>query len=525
MSKKKITGRRRFQRLEIDRPGGVFENLGRYRRVVTSVSPQGNIELTPCWISEAELAAGKAVGAAPKVGLPCGLGTAAALVAQANGSSLATTPRPIGTPDHHRVYSRWDELVLDGKVKSSDRVDTALLSFVHAFEQGLVHYSRDTMDVNWLVAQIALAFPNERVAVLLATHRQAAQTFEELNRFLHERVTLWHRGGSSTAGCHRIAVGTYAAIAEGNTQYHEIVVLPDVVTSLGKDATCCLDHADAKRMIGLIDSGVQVSLFEHQLLVRRFGFATLGVPRHGSCERATDVVWIPFKHQSTLPKASTLFEVKLHEIWYGVRRNRLIARAAKAVLAEDTTNLAATLGRTLELPPAAKVAILVENSEHACQLAALLPHWRIVGKYRDLAISVGKADRRHLETHYIDPTMLPSMAPSLDYRGRQCGKPIGFIIPYSGLSKLRLDWVDVLIRADAGRGMPDRLRCLFESSRITSRSLKLTLLDIADSSHPELCRSTQTRRQDYKSFFRTKSADQIIYDANQWSRARAGRRA
>jgi hypothetical protein len=178
------------------------------------------------------------------------------------------------------------------------------------------------------------------------------------------------------------------------------------------------------------------------------------------------------------------FTLKKFEIWNNDSRNRLVARLARAFIADDQD----VLTRSLMRWPArertgspANVFVIVENLEHALRLLPKLQSWSILASgLVDLdGLSHAQRDAIANPRSVIDP--LVSFG----------------IITHGGMRRHEMPWAraDVIIRADGGTDLPGlRVAALVTP---TSSVRPLVLVDFDDTHHPELARRAVKRRRAY----------------------------
>jgi hypothetical protein len=266
----------------------------------------------------------------------------------------------------------------------------------------------------------------------------------------------------------RVVVVTYEQLGRVEAHLHhlDLLVFPDALTALGKVARSRLAppfspvHYRVPRVIGLVPADQHLALPDRIELVELFGPVTMTIPTDGMVERQVEVVPVYCKGGKACwdPRAVNR---KRRNLWRHPRRNRLIARLARSLLAGDRAALAAYvpgLENLPDFPLPARVAVVVENMEHAEALKAELRDW---------------------------PVDEPA-----------AGLVAHEIATFDWLRSRPLNDLDALVRADGGTGLPP-LAPFALASPSSAPARPLVVADVLDRSHPELRKAVRSREHAY----------------------------
>lgn len=385
--------------------------------------------------------------------------------------------------------------------------DRRLLRFVQEQERGIIWYRESDVDVAWLIAQIALAYPKEKIVVMATRQMDAEVLAKRLRRHMSgvSLATVHHH----PAEAHRVVVVTPSGLGQNGVCARErticICLNPAEVFNVRKDSYCnqdLLDLDEAKhldvdrskefyggmewlpvlktRLYGLLREDQLLAPQQMDLVRALFGSQRLFIPRHGYRELPVSVKTWQFHGGKRSGEHNSTPELKRELIWRDSLRNRLIAGLARAITLEDYM----TLGKKFPdlvagLAPrlGGRVAVLVENVEHAAQLHEWLPGWPIVAD----KVSGGRK--------------LPAKAWAAVKAGSQrCAqRNDDVIVTTSAFGKIGS--VDVLIRADAGVALPAILSEFFVAA--DGIPTGLTIVDVDDRHHAHLRRRAEWRKNAY----------------------------
>jgi hypothetical protein len=360
--------------------------------------------------------------------------------------------------------------------------DEALLDYVQRVDRGIIRIRREDVDVARLVAQVAQAWPEARLAVaaarvadVLALHRQL-----RLRGVAAVPLTGRHR----PPGPHRVMVTTYtySGLGWAEVEHLDFVVALDAAEMTSQVGRDCLALAHRARLFGVLDHDALLAPRDADLVRELFGFHQLIIPQHGHRERPVIVARHRIVGGRRLPDGLALLDLKRQGLWHHAMRNRRLARLAQLLRTQDHRQLykryrpvaAALAGR-----PVTGVLVLVENVEHALALANLLPGWRLA----TAAVWAGGLTVHQEAQLQPDATSVPT--------------PIAHLIATTAaLDRASLGAVDVVLRADGGSGLPPLPRRLLESQEASPRPL--LVIDCQNQHHRLLERWSRDRQQAYR---------------------------
>lgn len=382
------------------------------------------------------------------------------------------------------------------KLPGNKAGDRRLLRFIQEEERGIIWYLESTVDLAWLIAQIALAFPQERIVVIGTRQADAA--------ILAKRIR-GHTPSVSLASPHhhpKTATRIVVVTASGLQQH--------VVGVKERTICLCLNPTETlyskkhwfssrdwlpvlkARCFGLLNADQILAQQQLDLMNALFGSQRLFIPRHGCRELSVKVTTWDFKGGNNLTSDASTLDIKRQLVWRDRLRNRLIAGLAKAITESDDQALATKykkIAKDLYSKLGQRVAILVENVEHAARLHQRLPGWPIVA---------GKA---------ADTTNLKPTAKAAIEAGEQpaAKKFDDVIVTTAGFAELGA--VQVLIRTDAGTGLPPISSEYFVAGDMVPANL--TIIDVKDLHHPHLRQRSKWRGIAYEERGWKTDADQL----------------
>jgi hypothetical protein len=191
------------------------------------------------------------------------------------------------------------------------------------------------------------------------------------------------------------------------------------------------------RLYGLLALDARPAPFDRDLMTEVFGFQELVIPGNGSHQRLVQVAYHPVAGGMRLAAGLDCVTLKRRGVWHHERRNRTIARLARAprsFFTNDGCQGSAPNGQANG--PAPGVLVLVENVEHGLALAKHLRGWPLL------------TDGRTCERGLSD-----SQKEALRQGGAgELAEPLQVIATSAVLGRSCLDAIDVLIRADGGVG-------------------------------------------------------------------------
>jgi hypothetical protein len=373
----------------------------------------------------------------------------------------------------------------ENAVRRHGRCDAALLALIRTNDHGLIrHDGQGGADLAWMLAQIALAFPQATLAIVVASRDAGHRLQRRMGRWLRGVTFLDARPNTRPVG--RVAVGTPYGMADDDVEFNkrDFVIFPRAQDALSERSQTALMAADPKfRLFGFLPVDCQLSPYERDWIRAMFGFSEVTVPRHGFINRPVRTILLPMEGGPRLSPGASLLALKRHGVWLDPVRNRRIARIARTFSCQNIGWLRAQMQETEAENPAAacRVVVLVDAVDHAIALADLLPGWPpIVG---DAVVLDGlNGDQRRL----------------LAGRRAMSGTSGSVITTTAEISRhgaLNPNAFDVVVWAGAGAHLPplpaDRLISLPEQAR------GLLVVDFADRHHPQLRRWSRFRREAY----------------------------
>ncbi|NLY01907.1 MAG: hypothetical protein GXY83_37965 [Rhodopirellula sp.] len=371
--------------------------------------------------------------------------------------------------------------------------DLAMLKFVGSKESGLVRYKAGAVDPAWLMGQIALAFPDATLAVLVSSEAEGFRLRRRLSRWI-PGVVMRKRRSPANLAIGQVVIGTSAGLADYAVEFgkRDIVVVPkatDVLLHYPQFALLAVNQRF--RLFGMLPVESSLAPYDHDRLAAAFGFDEIFVPRHGFVQRSVRVVFRPIAGGPPLPLDLGPLELKRRGIWDHPVRTRRVARLAEAIAAGDITSIVAgeilsmqammsgaTATANIDGLTPGKVVLLVETVEHAVALAERLRGWPVVTGENVVVQGLSSRQRRIID--------------------ERIGPPHGtgpVIVTAAGLRRVDLNTVGTVIWAGAGPGLPpvpvDRLVVPPDRCR------DLILVDFADRHHPQLRRWSRQRQVAY----------------------------
>ena len=371
------------------------------------------------------------------------------------------------------------------------RPDRPVLEFIHTHQNGLIRISSDSVKPARLIAQIHKSWPDQKLAVVAACRDTGKQLAKELRR-LRCRVSLIS-SRHNPAEVERLVVTTFTGLAH-TAQYKgeqydcfdcnwlDLVVVLNANEAVGKKPMECLSSLRRARLYGLVDSRVESAPLERDWMASIFGFQQIAIVEHGSGLRPVEVIQYPIVGGSRPTAGKDLVLLKRQGLWEHGLRNRKIIQLACLLRTQDCRRLKQVfpaVARAIQSRPLARIAILVENIEHAVALSAGLPDWEIV----------------------TGPTVfregLPADVQTLVVPNSWRTEPPNYtIVTFEGLKCTNLPQWDAVIRADGGTGLPHLPQSqLRQTAR--KQTQPLLLIDFNDRHHRQLRRWSRQRRDAY----------------------------
>jgi hypothetical protein len=352
------------------------------------------------------------------------------------------------------------------------------LDAVRLHERSLVRYAGSVVDPALLVAQVALAWPDHSMVVVVKRVEEVRTLRQRLHRLVPGVVGI--SGDDLPPYVGRIVVATidYFYQRAVNPSNRDILVAYNAHEFVGQAHWWCLaGYFEKARLCGFLDSDVELAPAESDVLRQLFGFTETMVPAHGRRTRPVVLLDQPCHGTVRLSPETSAYELKRAGIWHDPARNRMVARLAKN-LAKSGGKLSGPLAdHFAERHP--RVAVVVENLEHAAALRGFLPDWPLA--------AANNIWRRGLAF----PGRLGQMPLKQGWRPSPRA-----IVTFEGLRQLNVSAIDVVVRADGGPGaLPIELdRLTIPADRSAN---PLVLVDLADRAHPLLRKWVRSRRDAY----------------------------
>jgi hypothetical protein len=334
--------------------------------------------------------------------------------------------------------------------------------------------------------------------VVAARERDVFSLVSQLKRYGIDATAFTRRHHVDVEAPVSVATFVYAGANLLSPDLQDVVIALDGVEAIGKRPTFCVEHFTNARMYGLLPLGRELSPYENDWIHALFGFREFVLPRPGHVTRDVQVVWTAGDGRRLTRSAPDLLSIKRHAVWRDDCRNRKVARIARAFAAgdrESLQHLLPSLPQTRLPPGPTNVCLLVENVEHAAALMSKLPDWPLVASVvpdmRGFPFVPGhgsldglpREQRSAVEARLVSPLVL-----SLE---RSIATHVGL-----GHWCLRKE-LSVLIRADAGVGLPWLPGEFLIRSFAGVPCSPLLVVDLEDSREPELRRRVQKRRAAY----------------------------
>ena len=363
-------------------------------------------------------------------------------------------------------------------------VDRAMLDLVHDHDHGLVRFKSGAVKPARLIAQIALAFPDMTIAV--AAKRRA--DVRRLGRLLREHLpgTVDVVDGPCPKRLRRVVVASFLGLGEPAVEIEkkDVLIVPDAAEAHEANARLAIPHAEAARLFGFLAIGRRLAPFDEDWATAVFGLEEVVIPRHGHVGRPVEVVAVSCVGGRGRAADLDTVALKREGLWRHGLRNRRIAALARALADGDRRRLdaeyPAVAGRLEGRPRPLKVAVLVENIEHALAVAGRLPGWPIVAG------------------PHVATVGLPGRPAGLlaQRRWAGAGTPARAIVTVAGLDGSGLQLLDVLVRADGGQHVPPALDGIAIRASAHVRR-PLLVVDLDDRRHPRFREWARRRRVAY----------------------------
>ena len=380
-------------------------------------------------------------------------------------------PQPLPDPD-------WK------KLPSNRTGDRRLLRFVQQHERGIIWYRESRIDIAWLIAQVALTYPKEKIVVIASRQADAAILTKRLRRYISGVSLATPHHHPAIAG--RVVVATPSGLQQTGVRVRERTICfcinPTEVFNTMKVWFSSKDWLPVlkSRLYGLLNEDLSLAPQQQDYLRALFGTQRLLIPRHGFGELPVTIKFWQFQGGRKIAPETPIHELKRQCVWRDPLRNRLIAGLAQAIAMEDDKALGkkfTSIAQALYSKLGRRVAVLVENVEHAGHLVQRLPGWPIVADE--------VSDSSQLSQKVKDA--LVAGANTVAQRTEDV------IVTTAAFGKIGA--VDVLIRADAGVSLPPISSDFFVAGDGVPKSM--TVIDVDDRHHPHLRRRAKWRKNAY----------------------------
>ncbi|WP_439627012.1 hypothetical protein [Gemmata sp.] len=359
-------------------------------------------------------------------------------------------------------------------------LDAHLLDFVSGRDRGLVRHG-PAVDPARLVAQVALGWRRARVLVMATRRRDAKDFRDRLLAFL-PNVSLFAGTAPVMAGRVTVATAGYARAGAIGIESRTVLVAldPAELFPTGELASPvdALRQARRARLYGIMPVGHELPPYTRSLATALFGTDEVVVPRHGHVVRRIEAAFVRVEGG---PRVQDDDPVRLMRsgVWQHPVRNRRMARLAGLLAAGRSAEVREQLPQLADVRlrrHGGRVVLLAANVEHALALADYLS---------DAPIACG--------SDLFRAGLKPEQKLTLTRSG--CADDAELVIATpAGLPTVGL--IDVLVRADAGRGLPpvpdDHLVVPHGTEN------RLLVIDTADRHHPALRTAAGNRKAAYR---------------------------
>ena len=358
-------------------------------------------------------------------------------------------------------------------------VDDSILALVRRCHRGIVRCGPQ-VDLAWVLVQIAWAYPALSIVIASARVDEVSQIAAQVRQWLPDDVKLV-RSGSIIPGPKRIVIGTYQGLLGGCMDINRrgLLIALDAVEILGKLGLELLNAATNARLLGFLpDDRKKMAPRDADHVRSFFGFQECHIPLHGYKSLPVDVVFEKIIGRQV--SADTGSIAIRNGIWHDHLRNRRIQKLARYLQENDQQGLTQfkKVYRATEGRDTRRTAVLVENVEHGLKIARKLPGWPLIAG-PDVYLQGLKRQ---------DQELFQSIAKTSSDNAHG-------IFTITAIDRLDPRKIDVLIRADAGIGLPpiDNKRLLIPNTD----QHRLLLIDFDDRRHHDLRVLTRRRKKAY----------------------------
>jgi hypothetical protein len=359
------------------------------------------------------------------------------------------------------------------ELKKLKIVDRHVLDFVREHDRCLVRYGRHVR-LAVLLAQMIRAWPRKKFLIATTRKREANALVQDLRQL---GITVAHFNEKRCPPHARVIVGIYQRFGNGaaTVEYRDIFIAlnpTELFDGVDRDyATMLLGCLHRARAIGMLAESTPVAPRTQDFMTALFGPSVVALPRHGYRNREVEVLFSPIFAPS-VPNSKYDHVIRRVAIVEHPIRNRRIVALARALEQGDRKTLRTMLpkiGSQLKRGRRNRICILVDNVDHGVTLGTELGWPAVAG-----VATEGVADAEAIAL--ARNNKLPVVATTL------------------GLGKV--GEIDILIRADGGKGipaLPDRV----VQEKYGERRL-LLIIDFDDRHHPVLRKASRRRRRAYE---------------------------
>jgi len=357
--------------------------------------------------------------------------------------------------------------------RQGDRpVDNAMLRCVQQQDRAVIRYTPGKVKPAWLITQIARGWPEKTLVVVTTRTNETLDMAQQLRKDGLDATYATRRHYPDEIGPVLVATDGFLS---GHTemQKRHIAIFLDAAKAFSTRSLEVSEYALDARIYGLLADHAKPELFVRDHITALFGFNELHIPEHGQVRRPVHVYSVQVRGGMRFDSANTnAFEVKRAGIWRNNGRNQFIARFCREIDREAAfrpkIRNGPADGQMGSVNP--KIAVLVENVDHALALAKLLPEAVMCSGDEVNLDGVPTRDTRHF---------------------REIGSKEWnmCISTFAGLAEL--PEVNVLMRADGGMGV-------FETCINVNANRPPLIVDICDRHHPLLRQWQRQRHDEYK---------------------------
>jgi hypothetical protein len=350
--------------------------------------------------------------------------------------------------------------------------DEMFLKTVRKHDHALFRYQPGEIDLNRLVAEVALGWPRKRILVLATRVEDSRRLGKYLKQSLSGSQVTVHTGRDFPQRAGRIVVATLTGWNEGRVGIRRRQILialnPDELLR-HRFGQIAIEHAERARLYGFLPASRRLAPFDRDMVTAVFGPREVRIERRAQSQQPIRVLFTRWKGYLFSDSELDAFAVKKQGVWHHGPRNIHVAELASALGEGDEGVLRRRFPAVWEavrgrLPE--RVGVLVENVEHGLALAKLLPGGAVISDPDVWLGGLSPQDRRILRG------------------GEEDQQRNHAIVTMAGI--LDVGSFDALIRADAGADGANK-----------AISVNRVLVDLDDHHHPWLQQRSRERRGDY----------------------------